>query len=372
MNPSLPKVCIVGICLGKGGAERSVAILSQMLEDKAYDVHVAILTNKVDYPYGGKLYNLGVHKEKANTFIDRLLRFRKFRKYLKEQQIDIVIDQRPKNNYFRELFYAHYLYRGIKRIYVVQNSKLSTYFANPVSKTLKIYRNNLHTVGVSKYIYKNLLLQQGIKNSSCIHNTFEKDLTKNYASLPDEIRGLNNFILYFGRIDNRHKDLLFLLNSYEKSNLWQKNIPLVIVGDGPDKEMIMKHAQRLLCAKYLIFLGFTKHPFAIVQKARAVALTSNHEGFPLVLVESLAVGTPVVSLDFVSGPSEVIKNRENGLLVSNRDENEFAKALEEICLDELLYNTCKENAKASVQAFSTEEASKKWDTLLRKLTEHGV
>lgn len=368
MNPSLPKICLVGICLGKGGAERSVAILSQILEEKAYDVHVAILTNKIDYPYGGKLYNLGNYKEKANTFMDRFLRFRQFKKYLKEQQIDIVIDQRPKNNYVRELFYAYYIYRGIKRIYVVQNSKLSTYFASPVSATVAIYKGNLHTVGVSNYIYKNLLLKQGIKNSTCIHNTFEKNLTKKDVKLPEQIASLETFILFFGRIDNQHKDLIFLLNSYQKSSLWNNNIPLVIVGDGPDKEMIVQHAQTLSCAKHLHFLGFTKHPFSIVKKARAVALTSHHEGFPLVLVETLAMGTPVVSLDFVSGPSEVIEHKKNGLLIKSRDENEFAKGLEEICYNETLYETCKANAEASVRRFSTDEAAKKWDDLLRKLT----
>lgn len=368
MNPLLPKICIIGICLGKGGAERSVAILSQMLHGKGYDVHVAILTNKIDYNFSGKLYNLGAEKEKLNRPWDRFIRFKRFKEYLKEQKIDFVIDQRPKNNYYRELFYAHYVYSGMKRIYVVQNSKLTTYFSTSVQKMIGLYKSTLFTVGVSNYIYENLLKKQGILNSYCIHNTFAKGIDKSNASLPIQFQNIEKFVLFFGRIDDAHKNIRFLLNSFTISNLWKNNVHLVIMGDGPDKTELINTAKQLESNSKIVFLPFLNEPFSIVKNARTVALTSNHEGFPLVLVETLAVGTPVVSLDFVSGPSEVIQQGINGLLVKDRCEKEFANALIEMCTNEKLYATCKANAKSSVSLFSTEEIANKWDNLLRSFS----
>ena len=45
------KVCIVVISLGGGGLERSVALLSQMLSKRGYEIHMVLLQNRIDYPY---------------------------------------------------------------------------------------------------------------------------------------------------------------------------------------------------------------------------------------------------------------------------------------------------------------------------------
>lgn len=367
MNLSLPKVCIIGTSLAKGGAQRSVAVLSGMLYNLGYEVHVAILTNEIEYTYYGQLYNLGEEKEKANNPISRFKRFRNFKNYLEKQAIDVVIDQRPKNNYYREVFYAKYLYKNTNRIYVVQNSKKSTYFAKPIEKMLKIYASNFHNIGVSQYITDELLLKQGLPNSTYIPNAFLKKSIVKQGKLPSELKDIKKFVLYYGRMDDQAKDIKFLLNAYTASNLWKKDVHLVVMGNGPDKANLVAHSYRLPSSEYIQFLAFQSSPFPVIEKAHAVALTSRHEGFPLVLIESLATGTPVVSLDFISGPSEVIQHRKNGLLVKNRSESEFASALEEMCFNAELHTTCKANAEDSVDAYSGKEVAKLWDKLLRSL-----
>jgi glycosyltransferase involved in cell wall biosynthesis len=54
-----------------------------------------------------------------------------------------------------------------------------------------------------------------------------------------------------------------------------------------------------------------------VQNARFTVLTSHYEGFPMSMVESLALGTPVVTVDCNSGPREIVIDEYNGLLVEN-------------------------------------------------------
>ena len=161
------------------------------------------------------------------------------------------------------------------------------------------------------------------------------------------------------------KDLSFLLHSFNASRVWKDEVSLVIMGDGPDKKMLQDLAASMPCNKHIVFLPFTKAPFGIIKNARCVTLTSFYEGFPMVLVESLSVGVPVVSLDIVSGPSEIIQHNYNGLLVKERDPEKFADALGVICRDEVLYLKLKAQTQGSVQQFSMQEISAKWDKLLQ-------
>ena len=52
-QPDKIKVCLVAISLGKGGADRSCALVSQMLHEQGFDVHIAVLNDQIAFPYDG-------------------------------------------------------------------------------------------------------------------------------------------------------------------------------------------------------------------------------------------------------------------------------------------------------------------------------
>jgi len=85
----------------------------------------------------------------------------------------------------------------------------------------------------------------------------------------------------------------------------------------------------------------------------------------MVLAESLSLGTPVVSLDVISGPSEIIIDQQNGLLIGKREVSLFSEGIVAMFEDLELYNRCKNNAKTSVAEFSKEKISEKWNKLLQ-------
>ncbi len=358
------KVCLVSISLAKGGLERSCAMLSQMLEAKGHKVHLVILNDEVDYPFSGKMLNLGKLKIENDSLVKRLLRFRKFRNYLKKEKFDVIIDHRPKNNFERELFYSKFIYRDLNKIYVVHSSKKTEYLTENPSAFSKICKKNILNVGVSEYIENEILKKEGIENSTTIHNAFDPSWLQENGEIPKILQS-KKFILSYGRLDDSIKDFSFLIQAFSRSKVWEKDFHLVILGDGKDKEMLQKLATFKEGAKQIIFLPFTKDPFEIVKKAHCVTLTSKYEGFPMVLVESLSLGTPVVSLDIISGPSEIVQHQKNGLLIAERSLPLFAEALQKICFDEKLYNEMKANAKPSITKFSMQAISEKWNQTLQ-------
>ena len=355
------KICLVSISLAKGGAERSVAMLSQMLSNCGHQVHIVVLNNEIDFTYSGTLFNLGALKPKKDHFIARLLRFKKLRSYLISQRFDVVIDHRPKNEYFRELFYHRYIYNNLKTIYVVHSSNKQEYFTNQVLGMAAIYAKTLATVTVSTYIEQHIATPSGVHNCHTIHNAYnpawQQISTQN--TLPFE-----KYVLSYGRLHDGIKDYSFLIHSFNASKVWEDGVFLAIMGDGPDKKELEDLAASMPCKKYIVFLPFTREPFGVISNARCVTLTSKYEGFPMVLVESLSVGVPVVSLDIVSGPSEIIQDHYNGLLVKERNIEKFADALSNICRDEVVYLKLKSQTQSSVLQFSMQEISQKWNQLL--------
>ncbi|HLU81262.1 MAG TPA: glycosyltransferase [Flavobacteriaceae bacterium] len=358
------KLCLVSISLAKGGLERSCAMLSQMLEMYGHEVHLVILNDEIDYPYSGKLLNLGKLKTENDTLPKRMLRFRKFRKYLKKEQFDAILDHRSKNNYSREVFYARYVYRNLQKIYITHSSKKTEYLTEKPALFSKICRKNLLNVAVSAYIENGILKMEGIKNTITIHNAFNPAWGSESGDIPELLRN-KKYILSYGRLDDSIKDFSFLIEAFSQSNIWKNDIHLLILGDGKDNEMLQKLAVSKPCAKQILFLPFTNTPFEIIKNAYCVTLTSKYEGFPMVLVESLSLGVPVVSLDIVSGPSEIVKHQKNGLLIAERNVPLFAEALRTICFDDSLYKTLKKNAKPSVEKFSMQTIAEKWNQTLQ-------
>jgi N-acetylgalactosamine-N,N'-diacetylbacillosaminyl-diphospho-undecaprenol 4-alpha-N-acetylgalactosaminyltransferase len=83
---------------------------------------------------------------------------------------------------------------------------------------------------------------------------------------------------------------------------------LVVLGQGPELEVLKELATQLGVADRTIFAGFQANPFPIVANADAYVLPSNGEGFPNSLVEAMCLGVPVISTNCQTGPSEILED----------------------------------------------------------------
>lgn len=89
---------------------------------------------------------------------------------------------------------------------------------------------------------------------------------------------------------------------------------LCIAGEGPERPFLEAEAKRLSVADSTLLPGFV-NPWPLMRHARALGASSVFEGAPLVLVEALALGLPVVSTDCPSGPAEILNGGTYGTLV---------------------------------------------------------
>lgn len=357
------KVCIVSISLAGGGAERSTALLSKMLSNQGYDVHIALVKNYVDFDYAGQLYDIGMRKKPLGPFstINNLL---KFRNYLIDNNFDLIIDNRSRPSTIKESIYSGFLYKGCPVLYAVRSFKLDTYFPKSLTIIKKQARRALGYVAVSKAIAHQLTKKFGINKVHTIYNPINLEVIRKSA---DEYQVESQFIVAVGRLVDSVKNYSLLIEAYANSNLPAKNVFLKIVGEGPDKAALWQKITHLKMEPFIQLTGFKANPFPYYKNALCSVLTSHYEGFPRTLIESLALGTPVVSVDCESGPKEIVNHGQNGLLVANHNTAAFSEALNNLIFDKDLYDNCKKHASSSVQHLSTDTIAKEWDQLIESL-----
>jgi len=106
-----------------------------------------------------------------------------------------------------------------------------------------------------------------------------------------------------------------------------RDVKLVILGEGSERPALEAYVKQHGLADSVSLPGFLENPYACMSRAAVTALSSNFEGLPTVLVESLALGTPVVSTDCESGPREILRNGTLGDLVPINDVAALAQAI---------------------------------------------
>lgn len=102
---------------------------------------------------------------------------------------------------------------------------------------------------------------------------------------------------------------------------------LVIVGEGPDMHKIAARAKELGVLDLVDFPGFRSNPYPFMKNAGVFVMSSRYEGMPLVLVEALACGAPVVCTACCSGCLEVLEDGKWGRLVPVGDRRAMAGAI---------------------------------------------
>lgn len=159
-----------------------------------------------------------------------------------------------------------------------------------------------------------------------IHNPVStRCVASSRSDLPEPVRH-GRFIAAMGRL-TRAKGFDLMIRSFGRLSADLADWQLVILGSGEEERPLRRLASDLNLTQRVHFLGAVKDPASVLQHAEIFASSSRWEGFGNAIVEAMACGVPVISFDCPSGPSEIIVDGVNGILVPPGDLSGFTTAL---------------------------------------------
>lgn len=359
------RLCLVSDQLATGGAERCAALLSNYFVQNNCNVHHVIVVDKIEYEHSGKVFNLGKLKNNSNGFLNRFKRFKALKQFFTDNEFDFIIDFRVKRNQLQEFFIAKFIYKS-PLIVMAHSFMTDLYFPKNKYLANKIYSKAIKIITVSKKIEAKVQSNYSYRQLQTIYNPIDFDAIalESNAIFNKEF----DYILAIGRMNDEVKQFDKLIESYSKTDLPKQNIKLVFLGDGDLRKQYELKAKQLGLENNIVFEGKVSNPYQYMKNAKFVVLCSKNEGFPTVLIESLACETPVIAFDCDSGPSEIIINNENGILVENQNFDQLIKAMNTMISDKDFYLHCKQNSKLSVEAFSLEKIGNQWMQLFNSNT----
>lgn len=356
------KIALIGYRLNKGGAERVMAILSTFFENQGIEVYIFIVLDDVAYNYTGKLINLGKLKNKTNGFFNKINRLVALKKSIKKHKFDFIIDFRFRTKFLQEFILSKWIFKA-KTIYTVHSSELHIYMSRQIALTKLIYGKSFKVIAITNKMQSLIQDKYQLNNLLRIYNPV--DINYIFKMANEKIDLNYEFVISAGHFDTNQKQFDKLIVAYSKSILPNKGIALVILGEGLKKEELRRVADTNGVGSIVHFLGFKENPFKYFSKAKFFIMTSLHEGMPMVLIESLACGTPVVAFDCPTGPQEIIQHKMNGLLIENQNMDMLIQGMCAMINDDNLYLRCKMNAQKSVDKFSINVIGKEWLELMR-------
>jgi glycosyltransferase involved in cell wall biosynthesis len=156
-----------------------------------------------------------------------------------------------------------------------------------------------------------------------IYNPVELGVIRRLAAAGDEPLPPGPYLLHVGRASRQKRlDVLF-----EALRGAATDLPLVMLTNHPDK--VARLARRHGVGARVQAVAFRQNPYPWMARARLMLLSSDYEGFPMVLVEALACGTAVVSTDCPHGPAEILTGPLARWLVPVRDAPAMARKIDE-------------------------------------------
>ena len=158
-------------------------------------------------------------------------------------------------------------------------------------------------------------------------------------------------LLYVGRL-SAEKNIQFILRAIKKTKTpWN----LTLVGEGAERESLEGIARELEILDRTNFVGWSEDPWKYAEGKYALVMSSLYEGFPLVAIEALSCGLPVIANE-ASGVGDIITNGQNGFIYKNNDIEGLAELLDEIYIDKDLADLSEE-CKKTVANYAYDRAA---------------
>ena len=247
---------------------------------------------------------------------------------------------------------------GEKVVVSIHNNPLKkhNWYERILIRYLYKFPNVLKVIAVSKGIEKILTNKFNLKNTKVIYNPINFSDCKEKGKIK-----YKNYILAVGRL-HYQKNYELLLKSFKNTKAI-KYTKLLIAGEGPERKKLEALIDLLDLRGKVILLGQVSNIEDYYNNASMFVLSSRYEGFGNVIAEALSYSCACIATNCPTGPSEIIANEQNGLLVENENQDALTKAIDRLYFDEELKNKFRKNARKSIEHLKLENITKKWLSL---------
>ncbi|WP_339661504.1 glycosyltransferase family 4 protein [Croceibacter atlanticus] len=126
------------------------------------------------------------------------------------------------------------------------------------------------------------------------------------------------------------------------------------------QESLINQVEYLQIQDSVVFKGSTSNMTKTMLEYSIYLMTSHTECFPMVLLESLSVGLPIIAFDVPSGPRNIVSHEKDGLLIENNNITAFANGIETLILEEEVRLKMGERAKLNSERFNINNIMKEW------------
>lgn len=381
----MKKIGILVNSIGYGGNERSAVNIAKAISAQ-YDISIIIQEDCGNhYGYTGHVFNLNTPC--ANSILGKVLnsirRIIRLKRFIRKNQIETLFIILPVTNPINYLRFpckkivtcrhcGDLMANTDKYIHMTERSELIV--CNSQQQTDFIVQKAPHLKNKARTIYNILDVNQ-------IQHLCANDLEASIESFMKD----HKCIISTGRLVDQ-KGWNNLLKSFSVLVQEDEDIRLILFGEGVKFDKINKLIEDLQLTGKVLLPGFQENPFRYIARSDVYALSSFYEGFPNTLIEAMACGTPVVSTNCPSGPSEIlcvnsseqISVGRGGILVHPFDEKTsnwdatdireehilFAKALKRVLTDINLQQQLAYSAIERSRDFSGEKISGAWVQVL--------
>lgn len=339
------------LSLTGGGTERVAAVLPSELADLGYETHLLVYRRaKKEYPTSDEL-NIHYLDEgwQGGNPVKRLQEnTQKITELLKEIKPDYIINLVGDMSLFQmylatKRYVTYSMKQTVEQEVTSHNAgSLPVFIASIRNHPRKAYRgmkfgflkNQIHLALTRRadacFMQTTEQLnyfEQAVKDKSFVlSNPVDEQFFEAHYEGHQKIQR----IITMGRL-NQQKNQKLLLEGFaraiEKEPLPMKDVELCIYGEGEERGNLEKKIQMLKLTDKAKLCGRTIDSVRTMEEADLFILSSDYEGMPNALMEAMAVGMPVISTDCPTGPADMIKDKENGILIPMKDVEALADAI---------------------------------------------
>lgn len=269
-------------------------------------------------------------------------------KYIELERFDIKNIKKVVNEYKPDIIHAH----DIKASY------LASFFSKKVKVISHVHNNheNMRKFGIKTFLYNSVSYKFSsiiwvsksafdsyyfkkniIDKSIVLYNVVDEEEINKKASSDNNCYDYD--VVYIGRLtyQKNPERLIEIANSISKEH---PDFKMAIVGDGDLKYSIEKMIRANNLEKNVFLLGFMNNPYKVLKQSKMLILTSRFEGTPMVALEAMSLGIPIIST-FTDGMVDILEDGNNGFLCNDNDE--FVRIIERYINDNQEISLIKRN-----------------------------